>query len=431
MRGLPLFMMVLAMMPGAVAAQTEPPAHPDFVVSQATDLQANPALAHDPKRDRFLSTWQDFRNKPDSSIDIYGRIVDGRGNPVTGDLPITRAKGSQGFSAVAFDPVNDRYLVVWTDWRNALDVDSDIYGRLIDVDGTPSGDEFVIAAERGVSQKFPNLAFDPVRQRFLVLWVDNRAVQIDKIFGRFVGARGDLQGEAFPVAPDGDYQDSPSLLFDQSRDQFFVAWRDTWSAAPEDLDKAVYGSLVDAGRGPDGSSFLIALEKDGCVPLSLNAASKAHGEDFYFIAWSSGRNYFEMMPNEGYPDRQRGLDVYGAFVDVADGSLRKAPFMIASEIDYQRAPSVGYDSNQNRFLVVWYDLRRLPTGRDMDIYGKFVSVAGDVTDEFLVSDEGAPGIRRYPTVAFSPKSDAFVVLWEDERLRDDNHLNRRIFGRVR
>ncbi len=104
--------------------------------------------------------------------------------------------------------------------------------------------------------------------------------------------------------------------------------------------------------------------------------------------------------------------------------------MIASEIDYQRAPSVGYDSNQNRFLVVWYDLRRLPTGRDMDIYGKFVSVAGDVTDEFLVSDEGAPGIRRYPAVAYSPKSDAFVILWEDERLRDNNHLNRRIFGRV-
>jgi len=350
---------------------------------------------------------------------------------VTADIPITRGKGSQGFSAVAFDPVNRRYMVVWTDWRNAADVDSDIYGRLIDADGTPHGDEFVVAATRGVSQKFPNLAFDPVRRRFLVLWVDARNGQVDKLYGRYLGADGGPVGEEFPVALEGNYQDYPSLLFDPRYDRFVVVWRDTRSVAIDRLEKAVYGRFIDAVQGPSGPSFRIALEKEGCSPLSLRAVSYAPHDDAYFVAWSSGRNYSEKLPSTGgYRDRQRGLDVYGAFISARDGSFRTPPFPIASEIDYQEVPSVSYDPSRDRFLVVWYDLRRPPTGRDTDIYGRFVAPTGAMSEEFLVSENQAIGTRKYPTVAYSPQSNSFLVLWEDGRGRDSGRA-RQIYGAVR
>jgi hypothetical protein len=423
-----LLLAILALVFGAASAQGAPSAGADFPISEVGGIQGRPSLAHDPKRDRFFSTWLDYRNKTTTGLDVYGRIVDGRGRAVSADIPITRAKGSQGFSAVAFDPVNDRFLVVWTDWRDAADIDSDIYGRLFDADGTPHGQEFLVSARRGVSQKFPNLAFDPVRQRFLVLWTDNRTATVDKIFGRYVGADGGLEGGEFALALEGNYQDSPSVLFDPRHDQFFVVWRDTKSIPPDRLLKAVIGTFVHAERGPLGSSFLIALEKNGCTPLSLYAASFAPGEDYYFVAWSAGRDYYREMPTPGYMDRQNGLDVYGAFVRTGDGSLSKPPFMIASEIDYQEAPSVAYDPNADRFLIVWYDLRRPPTGRNMDIYGKFMSTGGALSDEFLISDLEAPGIRWWPAVSFSPKSDAFLVLWEDWRNRHTS--GRQIFGKV-
>lgn len=416
-----LALMVL-MVSGAAMAQGLPGTGADFLVSEGGGMQNRPAIAYDPNGDRFFMAWYDWRNRKTTGFDIYGRIVDGSGQPITGDIPITVAKRSQGNPAIAFDTVNDRILVLWTDWRDAADIDSDIYGRLFNSDGTPHGEEFRIAGRRGVAQKTPNLAFDPVRQRFLVLWKDSRYKDYDKIYGRFVGADGSPQGEEFPVAMEGNAQDSPSVLFDPRKDQFLVAWRDVNSVGVDQFEKAVMGSFVDAGRGPSGKSFLIAYEKTGCTPLSLKSASFSPKENFYFIAWSSGRNYHNTMPlserrdnRPGYDDRPTGLDVYGAFISVDDGSLRGEEFKIASEIDYQEMPSVAYDPNRDRFLVVWYDLRRAPTNRDNDIYGRYITPKGAMSEEFLISDERAPGPRQLPTVAFSPRSDAFLVLWEDGR----------------
>ena len=423
---------IFALAFAATPALASSPGGPSFQVSEAETLQARPAIAYDPGSDRFLSIWHDYRNKTTTGLDIYGRIVNGRGEAVTADIPVARTNGSQGFSAVAFDPVNRRYMVVWTDWRNAADVDSDIYGRLINADGTPHGEEFVITDVRRISQKFPNLAFDTVRQRFLVLWVDARNGQVDKIYGRYLGADGSPLGEEFPVALEGNYQDYPSLLFDPRHDRFVVVWRDTRSVAIDRLEKAVYGSFIDGVHGPSGTAFRIALEKEGCSPLSLRSISFSPEDDAYFVAWSSGRNYSEIMPSTGgYMDRQRGLDVYGAFISVEDGSLRKRPFIIASEIDYQEVPSVSYDPRDDRFLVVWYDLRRPPTGRDSDIYGRFITPKGTMTPEFLVSETQAAGTRKYPAVEYSPRSSSFLVLWEDGRGRDAGRA-RQIYGaRVR
>lgn len=424
-----LTIIVLAI--GTTSVLAAQPGEVSFQLSEAEALQARPAIAYDTAGDRFLSVWHDYRNKTTTSLDVYGRIVDGRGEPVTADIPIARSAGSQGFSAVAFDSVNKRYLVVWTDWRNAVDVDSDIYGRLINADGTPHGDEFVVSARRHISQKFPNLTFDTVRQRFLVLWVDARNAEIDKLYGQYVGAGGDRLGEEFPVALEGNYQDYPSLLFDPRHDRFLVVWRDTRSVAIDRLEKAVYGSFIDAEQGPSGTTFRIALEKEGCSPLSLRAISYAPDDDTYFVAWSSGRNYSEMMPSTGgWSDRQRGLDVYGAFISVKDGSFRKRPFAIASEIDYQQVPAVSYDPAGKRFLVVWYDLRRPPTGRDSDIYGRFVAPTGTMSKEFLISENQAVGTRKFPAVAFSPRSSSFLVVWEDGRGRVAGRA-RQIYGAVR
>jgi len=412
---------MILMVFGAAAVQGTSPRSGDFPVAEGGGTQNRPAMAYDPNGDRFFLAWLDIRNKGTTGLDIYGRIVDGTGQPITGDIPVARVRASQSTPAVAFDTVNNRILVLWADWRDAVNIDSDIYGRLFNADGTPYGEEFRIAARRRVSQKTPNLAFDPVRQRFLVLWMDSRH-EDDKIYGRFVGADGVPQGDEFPIAMEGNAQDSPSVLFDARKDQFLVAWRDVRAIGAGKLEKAVIGSFVDAGAGPRGKSFLIALEKTGCTPLSLKTASFSPKENFYFVAWSSGRNYHEQLPvtegydhRPGYGDRPKGLDVYGAFIGVDDGSIKKEPFMIASEIDYQEMPSVAYDPNRDRFLVVWYDLRRPPTNRDNDIYGRYVTPQGEMSKEFLISDEQASGPRQLPTVDFSPRSDAFLVLWEDGR----------------
>ena len=54
---------------------------------------------------------------------------------------------------------------------------------------------------------------------------------------------------------------------------------------------------------------------------------------------------------------------------------------------------------------------------------------GEISEEFLISQPDTIGVRKYPAVAFSPKSDNFVVLWQDGRKPLEG--GRRIFGAVR
>ncbi|MHC4406970.1 MAG: hypothetical protein ACYTG0_45725 [Planctomycetota bacterium] len=407
----------------SVLATGDPAFQGDFPVSEDESLQSRPTLAYDANHDRFLVTWTDFRNRRSSGVDIYGRLLDARGKPIGGDFPISSARRGQGTSAVAFDPLHNRYLVVWADWRDARSVDSDIYGRLLSADGSLYGEEFPIARRR-VSQKQPTVAFDPFHRRFLVIWKDYRGMDVERLYGQFIDPQGDLFGDEFAVAKGVGKQDRPSLYYDQTRKRFLVVWRDIvdehqYLTTPL-KGKGIFAAFIDAERGPQGGTgSLIDTEEDACLPPSLYAADYAPEEDVFLVVWTTARDY-----------EKQGLDVYGAFVRAKDGKRQGRAFPIAVESDYQEFPSVAYDPTHHRFLVIWYDLRRDHRALNQDVYGRYITVKGEFSEEFLVSDFRAPGIRRYPAISFSPKSDSFFMIWEDSRSKTKTTHSQRIYGRI-
>ena len=93
---------------GATTALADPPDESSFRLSEVEALQARPAIAHDPAGDRFLSTWHDYRNRTTTSLDVYGRIVDGRGRPLTADIPVARTAGSHGPGLWPRRPISSR-----------------------------------------------------------------------------------------------------------------------------------------------------------------------------------------------------------------------------------------------------------------------------------------------------------------------------------
>ncbi len=380
----------------------------DFVVAASDTAQANPAVAYDPGLERFFVVWSDDRNKVSTGYDIYGRFVDSEGGPAGPDIAVSRAPKGQAFATMAVDTLNHRFLVVWTDWRDAQTADSDIYGQVVNADGTLLGESFAVTRQR-VSQKFPVAAFDPANRRFLVAWVGENEQREKKVYARFLGQTGEPLSPEFPVYPGGGGQDGISLTYQPGRDRFLVVWRDT-------VENGVYGAFTDAGAGMAGARFAISLETERVLPPTPHAAAYAPGDDRFLAAWTSREN-----------ERQRGMEVYGAMFSGADGTVQGPPFLIATAPDHQRYASLAYDPARRRFLVVWYDLRRSLAVTEIDIYGRFVSADGTMAPEFVLSDGGAAGARRYPMLSFSPARDAYLAVWEDGR--DRGPQSRRIFGR--
>lgn len=157
---------------------------------------------------RFLVVWE---RDTGSGSDIYGQIIWGATTSMTaspGDLIgsnfliSTTPEGSA--PSVAFDPVNDHYLVVWTDDKGIpSDNESDIWGRFVDTDGNTVGTSFQISSQSG-AEYAPGVIYHPEAQEYLVIW--NYASNVfspSNVYAQRVSPAGALTGGVIDVAVTG------------------------------------------------------------------------------------------------------------------------------------------------------------------------------------------------------------------------------------
>lgn len=391
---------------GAAAAQTVEPG--EFLVTEDATVQGSLALAADTNSGQFLVVWTDSR-RGSVDLDIYGRILDPAGTARSPEFPAAAAGRGQAFPALAFDPAGDRFLVVWTDWRNAPTVESDIYGRFVGTDGRPAGPAFPIAQER-VSQKFPAIAFDPDARRYLVVWIDRRHRPYETLYAQFLAADGKPMGPDFRIADSLGDQQRPSVVFDRNRGRFLVVW---W----ERQDSAIYARFI-ADPLVAGTPTITIANSDDPRPAANLAVASAPDEDKLFVVWTREGN-----------NESQDLDVYGLLIDGTLGKVTGAPIPIATGTSREQSAVVEYDSRSKRFLVVWLERRRNTKAVDIRLHGRYVSVGGELSDTFLLSDPETIGSKRSPTMGFSRQSGRFLILWEDAR--NGASPSRRIYGRTR
>lgn len=171
--------------------------------------------------------------------------------------------------AVAFDPVRQRYLVVWSADEN--DGRFEIRGRLLTGSAAADiGPVFTISAPAPATTdaRQPAVAFSPELGRYLVVWSGD-ALQAGafEIMGRLVSADGAPLGSEQRLSDMGasDLDPSfdavtPDVAWHPGLDVFVVAWAaDDDAAGLGDGRFEVYGQLVDGatGAGTGANDFRI------------------------------------------------------------------------------------------------------------------------------------------------------------------------------
>ena len=197
--------------------------NPDqFVISDDPGAQANPIITRDSVNGRFLVTWTDDRNI--DGLTIYGQLVsaeeelEGSEFVIVGGLNKESIGWGHGnpYYSVAYDHVNQRFLVVWNPGAS-------ISGQFINANGTLQGEQFTIV--ENPDDFYPlvhtSVAYDSVNQRYLVVW--DLYWGLGDIVGQLVNADGYLLGTSFPIPI---VRKNPSVAFDNVNQRFLVAW--TW-----------------------------------------------------------------------------------------------------------------------------------------------------------------------------------------------------------
>jgi hypothetical protein len=381
---------------------------PEIIISERDSQEHLPAIAYNSKHNEYLVVWEN--DWGGGYHDIYAQRISGDGQLLSWFALASPLGRSQSSPAVAYDPDNDRYLVVWSYDFSGIGTDWDIYGRFVPWNGPDGGlAEFSICGWPS-NQVHPTMAYNRVRQEFLVVWKD--AVLPSTISARRVLASGGFPaGGAWTLSPTTlENRDSPDVTYNLHRNEYLV----TWDIEINPSDRDIRGIRLRSDGAPlTGGNPTVSGEFRIADYIGANewtpAVAACAAADQYLVAWQSDQG-------TGGADHA----IYARYLngDAVPGNIHM--------IEDTGLPELNVDVDCNlagdRYLLAWQ------TQYVSSKYGIWARIAWPneyLPAQFVVRPAGAVTDRLFPAVAGGRTG--FLVAWEHQR---DGNGNRDIHGRL-
>ncbi|MFZ0426804.1 MAG: hypothetical protein WAO20_01720, partial [Acidobacteriota bacterium] len=388
------------------------------------------AVAFSSRHDEYLAVYA-LDVSGFGEYEIYGRLLDAADLQPKGDEFRVSRMGPEldpQFQAadpdVTYDPVGDRYLVVWSG-EKSTDGKFEVYGQFLSAGtGTAIGqDDFNITSTGSATNTAfgsfrPKVRSLPSSGQFYLVWhADTRQDGAFDVFGQRLAASGSplgsparLNGVATTNAATSSR--NPSLAYDADQGEFLVVWQGPGATGAV---SAIRAARVNAATGTIVSpgEFIISDATDEAPPVSSDAppdVSFSRSEGVYLVVWSSA-----------------GGRILGRRVNAATGTrlgFGSTPLNSGSGGSLPRVSRTGAD---REFLVTWQQDRG---GGELEISGQRIdSLSGLRKGELQlqISRVGPDGDSRYaarfPSLCPEGRDDGYLLLWAgNARPSGGNHL---------
>jgi len=213
----------------------------ELIINDSVGDQYNPYIVYNPRDDRYLINWEDFRNVPtwEQNGEIYGTLVDGDGTVLVNNIPMIddfgeAGEGDQRHNEIAYNEDRNEFFACWTDMAPGLK-NVGIRGRFITADGEVAGPVFTIADAAG-PQIFPHPIYIAAKKKYFVMWEDGRnqndtsvnwrnSTNLD-IYGKWMSANGKFFSKEIVFCDDPGVQRYSSISYAEKSDRMLVAWQD-------------------------------------------------------------------------------------------------------------------------------------------------------------------------------------------------------------
>jgi len=396
----------------------DPLIHSDLPIIDDNYNQEQPAIAYNSIQNEYLLVWQDFRHQ-DTKPDILGHRLSSSGNLVGGLIEICREPGTQSQPAVAYDSTNNRYLVVWQDGRDYDETDYDIYGARLSHSGNVTNAAIYIAVKER-AQESPDVAYCQDSDRYLVAWHDRDAPSYTDIYGRQIEAAGPYPLPEFPICTAGNYQRNPSVACNSQAGNCLAVWQDSRHL---ELPYNIYGQRISCSGDPIlGDNFAISMASGASEGKEWPEIASNSTNDEYLVIWQDKR------------DVNNSWDIFGQRVS-SSGNLLDNPdspgdetdptvnFAISTAGGAQERSAVTYNKATNEYLAVWQDRRN----DKYDVYGQRVSNLGNLLDNPDTEEhEIFPTVnftftqrtddeQKFPATDYNITEAEYLVVWQDGR----------------
>jgi hypothetical protein len=328
------------------------------LVITAQDLdEFSPEVAYNSNRHEYFVVWHDAGFQ---SRSVMGKRLDRWGNAIAEYTIAYDATRDSAQASVAYDPVNDRYLVTYLRDAAGDGSDWDLYARIVPWDG-PSASYTELPVVTWVTHQWrPRVAYAGTQQEFFVTWwnEDQTGAVPSYVSGvRINPFNAATLGSTMVISSGPDHRFLPEIAYNRARNEYLI----------------VFTVFV----GGQGDVWAVRLNADGTIlgGGEFAVAAWADSEDTPKVAASPSANTW-LVVWESTTVADAG-EIYGRFVTHlgVDG----APVQFDGFSINERLPAVSCIGESSRFLVSWSQQYSSITGA----YG----VQGQVIDADRTMDE--------------------------------------------
>ncbi len=378
---------------------------PGIIISERESDEYSPAIAYNSNHDEYLVVWENIWSG--GHHDVYAQRVAGDGRLLSW-FAVSSNSNKQMEPSVAYDPIHDRYLVVflYDVWGNGSDWD--VYGRFIPWYGPEAGLTDFTICDFTSNQGHPVAVFAYSQQEFLAAWANFPAGQPSYISARRIFADGSgSPAGPFVVSSGTESRDYPDLTYNLARNEYLVIWDVLKAGSAVDIygiRLSGTGGTLTGGTPSVTGEFPIAgwpaIEEKPAVA----ACSQA---DQYLVVWQSDQN-------------TGNYAIYGRFLD-GDAALENV-YLITDTAAPQVNADVACSAGGERYLAAWQDQY---AGGEFGIWGRQIFPSESMDEEFEIYGPRHNADRQYPVLAGGKVS--YLAAWEHDR---DEGTNLDIFGRL-
>ena len=374
----------------AVAATDIPHLGEEIIISALDNEQNLPSVAYNWQHDEYLVVWQ---NTWGGNKDIYAQRLTGQGEleswfAVAPTAPLNPYPNDRVQPSVAYDPVNDRYLVVWAYDTAGNGSNWDIHGIFVNWDGPIQGLHQFNISDWPTQQWAPKVAYGRAQEEFMIVWWTDHPTVPGYISGRrMTAADGTFptSGSDFTISDSLEVRGNPEIAYNLARNEYLVVYDNT-----QDVFATRY---TGTGLPLAGGEFGIAAWPGAEIQPSVAACPET---DQYLVAWQN---------NEP--------DIYARFI-AGDGVLDGGPLHLEYTSVDEIKPKVACSQAGRQFLVTWQQQFSSITG-PYGIWGQFVNIDQTLGTNFglITPTSGITAEFTSPVVAGGRVN--FLTVWEHDR----------------
>ncbi len=360
-----------------------------------------PAVAYNPNQDEYLVVW---RSQQSDGYDVRAQRIRSDGSLVNKPFTVTSPISTSWPTppTIAYNSQQEEYLIVWNNEATGR-----LQGQRVHSDGMRMGSVFTIVTSLNVDPHSPALIYTPDADVFMLAWrgclIPQQSMVIAAPIGgapcyfytQILSSTGVTIREDITATTNTYMQVKPGLTYAARRREFWIVWTERYTITAQRV--LTSGELI----GEPFAIFTQTTDSDLFNPDISNLSNE--GE--FLVTWE---NHPNVQSQFLYPFGGGHRDIYARRV-LSNGTPISDSFHISSRGITGNEPKVIYLTEQNQYLITWVSLETSDNYRDL--YMRWVSADGMLIGrDFPV----AVAAESQHNLALDGRKAALIV-WEDER----------------